>query len=254
MGIWTHSLKFNGGIHQLPQMTGNGFHSLLQEVVWDVGDNVPNPVLQLFHCARFCLVHLPLCPAPQEKVTGREIWTSCRLFMRSLSSQPTSQKLLIQPGTYTQCKVWWCVIVHENKFIDVFPARYDRPHVIFQHLKTAFSIHGVTQKIWADDPSGHHSTPHGHFWTILHLLHRHFGIVCRKLPIWKTASLLQRMFSKSFGQSSCQPSINSPYSILRSQSSGVSSCMYWGFRGRKFKSFFNTVRTVCLDSPLSRAA
>jgi len=36
MGIWTHSLKFNvdtGGIHQLPQRTGDGIHSLLQEVV-----------------------------------------------------------------------------------------------------------------------------------------------------------------------------------------------------------------------------
>src|SRR5215475_10788726 len=79
MGIWTHSLKFNvgtGGIHQLPQTTEDGIHSLLKEVVWDVGDNVPNPVLQLFHCARFCPVHLLLCPAPQEKVTGREIWTS----------------------------------------------------------------------------------------------------------------------------------------------------------------------------------
>jgi len=69
--------------------------------------------------------------------------------------------------------------VHENKFIDVFPARYDRPHVIFQHLKIAFGIHGVTQKIWADDLSGRHSAPHGHFWMILLLLHRHFGIVCR---------------------------------------------------------------------------
>ena len=68
--------------------------------------------------------------------------------------------------------------MHENKFIDIFPARYDRPHVMFQHVKTAFGIHGVTQKIWADDPSGRHSAPHGHFWTILHLLHRHFGIVC----------------------------------------------------------------------------
>ena len=79
MGIWTHSLKFNvgtGGIHQLPQTTGDAIHSLLQEIVWDVGDNFPNPVLQLFHCARFCPVHLLLCPAPQEKVTGREIWTS----------------------------------------------------------------------------------------------------------------------------------------------------------------------------------
>jgi len=182
MGIWTHSLKFNvgtGGIHQLPQMAGYGIHSLLQEVMWDVGDNVLNPVLQLFHCARFCPVHLFLSPAPQEKVTGREIWTSCRPFVRSSSSQPMSRKLLIQPGTYAQCKVWQCTIVYENKFIDVFPARYDRPHIIFQHLKIAFGIHGVTQKIRADDPSGRHSAPHDHFWTILHLLHRHFGTVCR---------------------------------------------------------------------------
>ena len=39
MGIWTHSLKFNvgrGGIHYLPQTTGEGIHSLLQEIVWNV--------------------------------------------------------------------------------------------------------------------------------------------------------------------------------------------------------------------------
>ena len=56
MGIWTHSLKFNvgtDGIHQLPQTTEGGIHSLLQEVVWDVGDNVRNPVLQLFHFPKF---------------------------------------------------------------------------------------------------------------------------------------------------------------------------------------------------------
>ena len=50
MGIWTHRLIFNigtGGIHQLPQTTGDGIHSLLQEVVWDVGDNVPNPVIRI---------------------------------------------------------------------------------------------------------------------------------------------------------------------------------------------------------------
>jgi hypothetical protein len=84
MGMWTHSLKFNvgtGGIHQLPQTTEGGIHSLLEEVVWDVGDKLPNPVLQLFNCARFCPVHLLLCPAPEEKVTGREIWTSCRPFI-----------------------------------------------------------------------------------------------------------------------------------------------------------------------------
>ena len=122
MGIWTHSLKFNvgtGGIHQLPQTTVDGIHSLLQEVMWDVGDNVPNPVLQLFHCARFCPVHLLLCPAPQKKVTGREIWTSYRPFVRSSSSQPTSRKLLIQTGTYAQCKVWrWpsCVKTSSSMF------------------------------------------------------------------------------------------------------------------------------------------
>src|SRR5215475_721099 len=98
MEIWTHGLKCNvetGGIHQLPQTTGDGIHRLLQEVVWDVGDNVPNSVLQLFHRARFCSVHLLLCPAAQEKVTGHEIWTSCRSFVRSSSSHPTSRKLSI---------------------------------------------------------------------------------------------------------------------------------------------------------------
>ena len=33
MGIWTHSLKFNvgtSGIHELPQTTGDGIHSLLR--------------------------------------------------------------------------------------------------------------------------------------------------------------------------------------------------------------------------------
>ena len=53
--------------------------------------------------------------------------------------------------------------MHENKFIDVFPARYDRPYVIFQNMKTVFGIHGVTQKTWANDLSGRHSAPHGHF-------------------------------------------------------------------------------------------
>jgi hypothetical protein len=46
--MWTHSLKFNIGpgiMDQLSQKTGDGIHSLLQEVVWDVGGNVPNPVL-----------------------------------------------------------------------------------------------------------------------------------------------------------------------------------------------------------------
>ena len=46
-----HNLEFNegtGSIHQHPQTTGDGIHSLLQEVMWDVSDNFPNPVLQLF--------------------------------------------------------------------------------------------------------------------------------------------------------------------------------------------------------------
>ena len=52
-----HNLEFNigiGSIHQLPQTTGDGIHSLLQEVMWDIGDNFPNPVLQLFQRVRFC--------------------------------------------------------------------------------------------------------------------------------------------------------------------------------------------------------
>ena len=228
MGIWTHSLQFNvgtGGSHRLPQTTG-GIHSLLQEVVWDAGDNVPNPVLQLFHCASFCPVHFLLCPVPQEKVTGHEIWTSCRPFVRSSSSQPTSRKLLIQPGMYAQCKVWWCTIVHENKFINIFPARYDRPHVIFQHLKIVFSIHGVMQKVWADDPSVRHSAPHGHFWTILHLLHCHFGIVCHPamaiMSTDETAGTENGLIApqnaafsnlRSFQQSSSQPSLL-PFRVL----------------------------------------
>jgi len=97
-----HNLEFNvdpGSTHQLPQTTVDGIHSLLQEVMWDVGDNLSNPVVQLFQCVRFCPVHLLLSPPPQEKVTGHEIWTSCRPFVLSSSSQPTSRKLLIQPGT-----------------------------------------------------------------------------------------------------------------------------------------------------------
>ena len=187
-----HNLQFNVGtssIHQLPQTTRDGIHSLLQEVMWDVGDNFPNLVLQLFQCVRFCPVHLFLSPVPQEKVTGREIWTSCRPFMWSSSSQPTSRKLLIQPGMYTQCKVWWCAIVHENKFIDVFPARCDRPHIIFQHLKIAFGIHGVTQKIWADDIRSHHSAPQSSGQPSLLLL--------RVLPLSATAHTIDVRIIKS---------------------------------------------------------
>ena len=69
MGILIHNLEFNIGtdnIHQLPQTSRDGIHSLLQEVMWDVGDNFPNPVLQLFQCVRFCPVHLLLSPAPRH--------------------------------------------------------------------------------------------------------------------------------------------------------------------------------------------
>ena len=64
-----HNLEFNvgtGSIHQLPQTTGDGIQRLLQEVMWNVGDNFPNPVLQLFQCVRFCPVHLLLSPAPRH--------------------------------------------------------------------------------------------------------------------------------------------------------------------------------------------
>jgi len=73
MGIWAQSLKFNvgtGDIYQLPQTTGDGVHSLLQEFVLDVGANVPNPVIQLFHFASFCPVHLLLRPAPRKTSQG----------------------------------------------------------------------------------------------------------------------------------------------------------------------------------------
>jgi len=53
MVILKHNLEFNvgtGSIRQLPQTTGDGIHNLLQEVKWDVSDNFPNPVLQLFQC------------------------------------------------------------------------------------------------------------------------------------------------------------------------------------------------------------
>ena len=70
MGIWTYSLKFNvgtGGIHQLPQTTEDGIHSLLQEVVWDVGDNFPNPVLQFFPLCEVLPGTPPPSPRPTEK-------------------------------------------------------------------------------------------------------------------------------------------------------------------------------------------
>jgi len=62
-----YNLEFNvgnGSNQQIPQTTGDGIHSLLQEVMSDVADNFPNPVLQLFQCVRFCLVHLHLRPNP----------------------------------------------------------------------------------------------------------------------------------------------------------------------------------------------
>ena len=64
-----YNLEFNvgnGSNHQIPQTTGDGIHSLLQEVMSDVADNIPNLVLQLFQCVRFCPVNLLLRPAPRH--------------------------------------------------------------------------------------------------------------------------------------------------------------------------------------------
>ena len=72
MGILTHNLEFNvgtGSIHQLPQTTGDGIHSILQEVMWDVGDNFLNPVLLFFQYVRFCPDHLRLSPAPRHHLS-----------------------------------------------------------------------------------------------------------------------------------------------------------------------------------------
>ena len=68
--------------------------------MWDVGDNVPNPVLLFFHCAGFCPVNLFLRPASKQKVTGRETWTSCRSFVNSSSSQPTCKRLHVMEFTW----------------------------------------------------------------------------------------------------------------------------------------------------------
>jgi len=45
-----HFLEFNvgtGSIHQLPQTTGDGIHSLLQEVMWDIGPPIV-PMCEIF--------------------------------------------------------------------------------------------------------------------------------------------------------------------------------------------------------------
>jgi hypothetical protein len=161
-----HTLKSSVAtcdVHQFPQTAGDRIHSLLEEAVCDIGDNVPNPCFQFFQCATFCTVHLILCPAPQEKVTGCEIWTSCSPFVKSASSRPTLRKLLIQPRTFGICKVSWCTIVLENKEVSVYPARYRGPYAILKRLKEAFGIHGITQKTWPDDTCGRHSPSHGQF-------------------------------------------------------------------------------------------
>jgi hypothetical protein len=70
VGIRIQILKFNidaCDIHQFPQTAGDGIHSLLEEVLWNIRDNFPNPC---FQCARFCMVHLILCPGPQKKLQG----------------------------------------------------------------------------------------------------------------------------------------------------------------------------------------
>ena len=108
--MWMHNLEFNVGtrsIHQLPQTTGDGTHSLLQVDMWDVGDKFPNPVLQLFQCVRFCRYTSSLVQPHMEKSQGVRSGFLARQFVCSSSSQPTSRKILLQPGTYAQCKVWW---------------------------------------------------------------------------------------------------------------------------------------------------
>jgi hypothetical protein len=71
MGIWTHRLKFSvgtGDVQQLPQTIGNGVHSLLQEVVWDVGDNFPNPVLQLYIRISLLLINQQTYPSKRTYI------------------------------------------------------------------------------------------------------------------------------------------------------------------------------------------
>ena len=130
-------------------------------------------------------------------------------------------------------------------------------------MKTAFGIHGVTQKIWADDPSGRHFTSHSHFWTILHLVHRHFGIVCRPvmaiMSTDETADMEKGLVAaenvfKEFWPIPLPTQHQLPIFHPAVTVFGCQLLHTMGFQQAKFKSFFNTVRTVCLDSPLSRAA
>ncbi|PSN51092.1 hypothetical protein C0J52_01536 [Blattella germanica] len=55
-----HTLKFNVsacGIDQSTQTARHGIHGLLEEVAWDIVDDILNPCFQLFQCARFCPPH-----------------------------------------------------------------------------------------------------------------------------------------------------------------------------------------------------
>ena len=141
MGTWRHSLKFNvgpGGIHQLPQTTGNGVHSLPQKVMWDAGSNIPHLVLQLFNRARLCPVHPLLCPAPQEKVTGREISTSAQQPPNS-TPHSVQQSALVpeqssgQPSLLPLCVLPLATTAHtiDGRIMKSYFVTYIYVHMIF---------------------------------------------------------------------------------------------------------------------------
>lgn len=79
-------------INQIPQTARDGINNFLKDIIWEIIENPLNPCLQLLQCAKFSLVHL--CVIPQVKITWSEIGTSWRPFMESVSSHPTSWKIL----------------------------------------------------------------------------------------------------------------------------------------------------------------
>jgi hypothetical protein len=116
MGILTQSLKFNlrtGGFHHLPQTIGDGTHIL------------PNPVIQLFICARFLSGTPPSLPSRKGKShrARRSVLLAGHCWgPRCPSHRPANFTSNLERTLSAKC--WRCAIVHENKFIDVFPARY----------------------------------------------------------------------------------------------------------------------------------
>ena len=180
MGIWTHSLKFNA-----PATSTSFLKRLEMESTVFCRKSCETLVITFRIRSSYCSIvrvfarYTSFAQPHKEKSQGVR---SGLLADHSWGPRRPSQR----PGNFrtnqarTVCAQWGgapsCMKTSSSMFSQPDAIR---PHVIFQHLKIAFGIHGVTQKIWVDDPSGHHSAPHGHFWTILHLLHRHFGIVCR---------------------------------------------------------------------------